>query len=142
MNTVKPNRQRFHQQIVESYSAVSTQHENDHIYIQYNTYIKQHATCVNIKFGINTMCTYLGDQRGSLRRSNPLVMKLYKSSNLRWTTLLHHRYTCLPNFTIHTHRTQALHTYIWTSCCRKQSCRGMFLCLFSPNALLSLHHLH
>lgn len=52
------------------------------------------------------MWMYLGDQRGSLKRSKPLVMKLYRSSNPRWTTLLLHRYT-------HTHTcllVQALHS--------------------------------
>lgn len=51
---------------------------------------------------VDTVWLYLGDQKGSLRRRKHLAMKLYRSSNHRWRTLLLHRWT-------HTHT----HTRIW-----------------------------
>lgn len=40
---------------------------------------------------VDTVWLYLGDQKGSLRRRKHLAMKLYRSSNHRWRTLLLHR---------------------------------------------------
>lgn len=97
VHTVKPYT-TYHQQMLTEklLLAVSAQHENDCIYTQsststlYTTFVLGNTLQ---KFGVDTVSTYLGDQRGSLRRSKPLMMKLYRSSNPRWTTLLLHRYT-------------------------------------------------
>lgn len=99
------------------------------------------------------MWMYLGDQRGSLKRSKPLVMKLYRSSNPRWTTLLLHRYTHT-----HTHvckfKHYTAHTVIWTCTVLKKkiffffvypaqtSCSRLTVCICNERGGTKTHQDH
>lgn len=88
----------YHQQTLACYCMPWAQRsKNDSINIQSgkNT---QHSTtsvpCTDIQCSLVWLC--LEDRRGSLKRSKTPVMRLYRSSDLRWTILPHRRWVHMP----------------------------------------------